>query len=178
MKNAVCFLLALVIVLMCSGCDQSYEVTGLDRFNENVCTAGTCDGLLPADSMFISNRPYEDGDFYYWTNGEYTQAKALVWLQYSEDIYLFKKPLNEIYYDFSETQYEYNGFIFSAPNIMFEATETTPAHGIQMYGYNDATCTFIFISSYGYDFDRSENITQSLFEEFFKNEFEGHLKTE
>lgn len=174
-KKVVCLLLVFLCVLMFSSCDSSYEISGLDRFNENICSMGTCDGLLPADSMFISNQPYEDGDFYYWTDGNYTQAKAFVRLQYSEDIYLFKKTLNEIYYDFSEIQYEYEGFIFSAPNILFEATETSPSHGIQMYGYNDATRTFIFISSYGYDFDRSKNITQSLFEEFFREEFEGYL---
>lgn len=179
MKRMCCILLAMLSVLIFSGCDSSYEISGLDRFNENICSFGTCDRLLPANSMFITNRPYEDGDFYYWTDGNYTQAKALVWLQYSEDIYLFKKSVSiDGYYDFSGTQYEYEGFVFSAPKILFEANETTPPHGIQMCGYNDTTCTFIFIGSYGYEFDSCETKTQALFEDFFEEEFAGYLKVE
>lgn len=179
MKRICCILLAMLSMLTLFGCDSSIEVSGLDRFNENVCFIGTCDGLLPANSMFISNRPYEDGNFYWWTDGWYSQAKALVWLQYSEDIYLLKKSVSiDGYYDFSGTQYEYEGFVFSAPNIMYNATETSPSQGIQMCGYNDATCTFIFIGSYGYEFDGAEIKTQALFEDFFEEEFAGYLKVE
>lgn len=175
MKKTLCLFLVLVSIFVFSGCDNSYEISGLENFSKNICSMGTCDGLLPTDSLFLSDHPYVNGDFHYWTDGDYTQAKAFVRLQYSEHIYLYKKSICENYYSVPQTQYQYEDFLFSEPNLIYEDITNIPDAGMQMFGYDDATCTLVFISCYGYEFDRCKTITPSLFNEFFSNEFGRYL---
>ena len=174
MKRVCCILLALLSVLVFSACDSSYEIPGLDRFSENICSFGTCDRLLPGDKTFLSSYEYEDGSFYYWTDGDYHQAKAFVRLQYSEDVYANAKAAAENCYYYSVTQYKYDGFVFSEPRQYFDE-EYSLRSEMQMFGYDDSTCTLVFISSYGYEFDRRETKTPSLFAELFADEFEEYL---
>ena len=173
MKKTICLYLALVIIFLISGCDNSYEVSGIENFSKDLCSMGTCDGLLPTDSLFLSDYTYLNGAFRYWTNGDYTQAKAFVRLQYAEDIYFNKKSLCESYYDVAGTQFLYKNFVFSAPNRIYGNTENVLNQGMQMFGYDDATYTLIFIGSFGYEFNRLETITPYLLSEFLDNEFKN-----
>ena len=176
MKKAVCSLLALVIVLMCSGCDQSYEVTGLDRFNENVCSMGTCDRLMPSGADFISNHPYENGNFYYWTDGNYSKAKAFVWLQYPEDIYPDAKAACESYHPISSPKHQsmlqYEGFCFHVSNVWDDTLEKYT--DVRMFGYNDDSCTLVFagfsdLTTEKYNFVDEQNFAELMRDEFGEN---------
>ena len=172
MKKAICLLLILGSILVLVGCDSSYEISGMENYSKNLCSKGTCDRLLPTSSLLVA---YSHGEFYYWTDGNYTKAKAFMELQYPEDTYLYNKSVCESYYSFSQTEYLYENYLFSMPNRIYEDSENLPATGMYMFGYNDSTCSLIFIGFSGYAFDHREAITPALFREFFGKEFGGYL---
>lgn len=170
MKKNYCLLLMLVITFAFTGCDASYSVSGLDNFSSQTCSMGLNDGLLPEDEQFLSEYPYETGTYRYWTDGNYSVAKTFVLLQYSEAIYPQAKAACEEQYSFLETQYHYEDFAFSNPNILFGPPEYDYS-GAQMLGCDDDSCTLVFIGFFGYEIDESDVFSQSEFEEFFIKEF-------
>ena len=176
MRKILCLLLVPVIIFTFLGCERAYEVSGLENFSENACSLGLNDGILPGDRKFLADYPYEEGNYHYWTDGSYSKAKTFVRLQYSEPIYQKAKSLCENYYSFSTTQFNYGDFVFSEPHTVYESSEYDFS-GVQMLGYNDITCTLIFIGCAGYTFDQSETINEFSFSEFFVDEFGAYLST-
>lgn len=174
MKKIFCLLLASVIIFALFGCDSSYAISGIENFSENDCSMGLNDGLLPSDQQFLSDYPYENGSYHYWTDGDYSVAKTFVMLQYSEDVYAEAKAVCEAEYSFSETQFYYEDFTFSKPDILFERPEFEN-RGAQMLGYNDDTCILIFVGFIGYEIDQREMFSQSEFAELFDDEFRSFL---
>lgn len=178
MKSAICLILLLVSILAFSGCDSSYEIVGLDRFDENICSMGTCDGLLPGDKEFLSAYAYEDGTYYYWTDGNYLHAKTFVRLQYPEDIYTRAKLHCENYYTFSEITYTYGDYVFSQARTY---SMGEPLTSVQMLGCDDDSCALLFVGSFGYEIDKyyeSGMITEAVLADFLSTEFGDRLKTD
>lgn len=176
MKKIFYLLLMPVIIFTFLGCESAYGVSGLENFSENACSFGLNDGLLPGNREFLTDYLYEEGDYHYWTDGSYSKAKTFVMLQYSEPIYQKVKSLCENYYSFSPVQFNCGDFAFSEPHDVYESSEYDFS-GLQMFGYNDDTCTLIFIGCVGYAFNQYETINVSIFTEFFIDEFGAYLTT-
>ena len=101
MKKICCgIFLVLCTIILCS-CN-SFEIQGLDRFNENDCCFGLNYGLLPEGQDFLSDFLYEDGDYRYKRNNYgKAQAKTFVMLQYPEYVYQEVKAVCQNYFVFS-----------------------------------------------------------------------------
>ena len=175
MKRILCLFLMAGIILTFSGCSR-FEVHGLENFSENACSLGLNDGLLPGDRQFLSDYAYEAGDYHYWYADTIRQikAKTFVRLQYPESIYLQAKSACEAYYPFAAEAYRFEGFVFPAPASANRASGS-PSLGMQIFGYNDAACTLIFIGCYGYAYNRLESTTESDFAGFVSQEFGAHF---
>lgn len=171
-----CVLLAVCIIILC-GCN-SFEIQGLERFNENDCCFGLNCGLLPDGQGFLSDFSYENGNYHYQRNNYgQAQAKTFVRLQYSESIYQQAKSICQDYFTFTESQYIYESFVFFGVNIAggdLDLRTTFP--GVRMFGYNDDSYSLIFIG-YLNDDDINNQITPSNFASFFEDHFERYLES-
>lgn len=178
MKRILSLFLVSITVFAFSSCSQ-FEVLGLDNFSENTCSLGLNDGLLPGDRQFLVDYAYEDGDYIYLYNDDLKQikAKTFVWIRYSEAVYPQAKSACEDYYRFTSEPYIYGDFIFSTSSFLHKPNEDNSVK-IQTFGYNDNTCTLVFLGCYGYELNLNDSITESDFIDFLNNELGSDLFTE
>lgn len=180
MKKILCNVLLFLLVGFLCGCN-SFEIQGINNFTEYDCCFGLNDRLLPENRTFLSNYTYDEGSYHYWRNN-YGQAKAktFVRLQYSEIIYHQAKSACQDYYNFSTTQYNYEDFVFYAINIADGDVRIDFKYpGLRMLGYNDNTCTLIFIGYLNDNaMDNDNQITTSNFLDFFNDQFGEYILDE
>ena len=171
MKKTCCGIFLVLCTIILCGCN-SFEIQGLDRFNENDCCFGLNYGLLPEGQDFLSDFLYEDGDYRYKRNNYgKAQAKTFVMLQYPEYVYQEVKAVCQNYFVFSDQQYHYENFVLFGVNVAGgDTTLRTTFPGFRMFGYNDDTCSVIFV---GYLNESSEynQIAPSDFASFFETQF-------
>lgn len=159
------------MIVLLTGCN-SFQIDGLDKFNESDCCFGLNDMLLPDNREFLSNYPYESGDYHYWRNNYgKAQAKTYVQLTYSEEVYQQAKFACLKHFTISEEQYLYNTFVFYGVNISGGDTALDAAFpGIRLLGYSDDTCSLVFLG-YLDETGKKSQIDSSNFVLFLNNHF-------
>ena len=164
----------LVAAILC-GCN-SFQINGIENFNENDCCFGLNVSLMPNGHDFLSTYQYEEGNYQYWRNN-YGQAhaKTYIYLQYSDAIYQKAKLACQEFFTFSEESCSYESFVFYGVNIEGGDTSLNPAYpGFRMLGFNDDRCALVFIG-YLNDAYEPDSISAISFEKFFEEQFSNFL---
>ena len=178
MKKLLCIILCAVFIIILIGCD-SLEIDGISNFNEEDCHFGLNDNLLPNNRAFLTDYPYDTGDYHYWQNGwleGYAQAKTFVQLVYSEEVYQRAKLACTEYFVFSEEQYFYDALTFCVVNPAGgNLSLDTAFPGVRLLGYNDELYTLVFIA-YMDDQPDKEQLNASNFSSFIEEQFGVWLK--
>ena len=170
-KSAGIILCILMLSLTLCSCG-SFEIRGIENFNENDCNFGLNCGLLPGDRSFLETYPYEIGIYHYWKNtyGP-VKAKTYVQLQYSSETYAEAKQACMKYYTLSEETNTYGTytlqFIADAEHHCLDLND--PA-SFWLLGTNDETQTLIFIAYLNQNDDHPA-IASTDFHTFLAEEF-------
>ena len=175
MKKLLCLILCAGLITF-AGCN-SFELSGIAKFSETDCNFGLNDGLLPGDRAFLTNYPYENGDYHYWRNEwGWVQAKTYVQLQYSEEVYQQAKLACTESFIFSEEQYSYDTLTFHVVNFPGgDLSLDTAFPGVRLIGYHDDLCTLVFLA-YLDDTPEKEQLTASNFVSFLDDQFGAWMK--
>ena len=175
MKRLISFSILLAFVVLLSGCN-SFQIQGLENFTESDCCFGLNDGLLPGGKEFLSQYPYQRGDYQYWRN-DYGNAQAKTYIQmvYSKEIYEQAKQMCQEYFTFSEESFPYKAFTFYGVNVAGgDVTLLTAFPGVRMFGYNDEMCALVFIG-YLDDSGKDSKVTASNFTQILEAQFGNWL---
>lgn len=175
MKRLITFFVLLTLVVLLSGCN-SFQIHGLDNFNESDCCFGLNYRLLPGGKEFLSQYPYQRGDYQYWRNNYgNAQAKTYIQLVYSEEIYEHAKQVCQEHFTFSEESFSYNAFTFYGVNVAGgDVTFQTAFPGVRMLGYDDERCVLIFLG-YLDDNEKVSKVTASNFTQTLEDQFGNWL---
>ena len=171
MKKLLCVSLCVMLIVILGGC-QSFEISGIESFNEMDCQFGLNYNLLPGDCDFLTNYPYENGVYHYWRNewGD-AQAKSYVQITYSEEVYQQAKLACTECFTFSEEQYLYDTFTFHVVNLDGgDMSFVAEYPGFRLLGYSDDTCTLLFLA-YLDDSGETEPIDAFSFASFLDDHF-------
>ena len=173
MKRMICFIIILASMFMLCSCDDSVYVSGIENFHEGVDYMELGYGLLPKDREFLSEYPYEDGEYYFWAEDDF-EGNIFVRLVYSDEIYPEAKNatiefLDRVYAD-KTVQYTHNGFVFYAYYFWEEKY-----YGIRFVGYNDIDQTLIFAGYYDCDENARTRVERSGYETIFDEEFGQYM---
>ena len=178
MKKLACSILCVMLILVLTGC-KALEINGISNFRENDCHYGLTLNLLPNNCSFLTDYPYEEGDYHYWQNSLLegpVQAKAFVQLMYSEGIYQQAKLACAEKFAFSEEQYPYKDLTFYIYNLTEENLSLNDDFpGVRLFGYNDEQRTLVFIA-YLDDNPKHEQLSTSNFSDILDDQFGAWLK--
>lgn len=171
MKRVVQSIMLILVAAILCGCN-SFQINGIENFNENDCCFGLNASLMPNNHDFLSTYEYENGNYQYWRNdfGK-VQAKTFVQLFYAEEIYQQAKLACHEYFTVSEEKYIYEDFSFYGINLAGGNTSLNPNFpGFRLWGYDDTSHSLVFI---GYISDQALDvqITQSDFSQFINTQF-------
>ena len=143
----------LPIVLLFSVACAHYETAGLEKFAPELSEDGLTGHLIPDDLLEVY--PYVDGDFYYYldevllsVDKSQCEEKCLLWLEYSDEIYLEAKEYILLEMDLDlEQELSYSGYTFYI-NYGMKHVGHYPCSFPGYYnaaGFSDANHRLIFI---------------------------------
>jgi len=161
----ILYLVICLVIALCSGCGD-IEINGIENFSENSCDKGLNDNLLPKNRDFLTEYPYLKAEYQYWTDGSFLQYKTFVQLHYPEDVYESAKSACQKAYASSSTGFSCGEYSFCEPRYLFDGER-----GFQIFGFEDETCTLLFVGSYGFPLDKNKPLTSSTLAEFLRTEF-------
>ena len=178
MKKLACSILCVMLILVLTGC-KALEINGISNFRENDCHFGLTDNLLPNDRTFLTDYPYEEGDYHYWQNNwlsSYAQVKVFVQLMYSEEVYQQAKLACTEQFTISEEKYPHKDLTFHIYNPTGENLSLDDDYpGVRLFGYNDDLCTLVFIA-YMDDNPKHEQLNASNLSDILDDQFGAWLK--
>lgn len=164
-KIRVCFfvVLMLIITLIHTSCYQ-YELSGIEKFNENNSSYGISGRMLPSND-FLTLFEYIDGDYRYINDmGKTAKESELLYLTYNKDDYELAKSYAFEHIKCSETNiFTYKEYVFAENITNLADNPESPfefPYIFNMIGYNDNSQTLIFV---GFSiFDPTEKDEQLL----------------
>lgn len=173
MKKAAGIILCILMLglILCS-CG-SFEIQGIENFNENDCNFGLNCGLLPENRDFLNAYPYESGIYHYWKN-TYGPAKAktYVQLQYSSETYAEAKETCFAYYTLSEETHTYGSYTLQIiVDAEHHCLDLNDPSNFWLLGTNDEMHTLIFIAYLNQNDDHPAFMSTD-FHTFLAEEFE------
>lgn len=149
MRKILILFVVIIIVLSSFACSP-IKICGLNNFNINDSSTGLNLKLLPSDDFLFDYR-YIEGDYCYFDEEDWIWGfeKTIIYLRYTQEEYIKAKKhclskflLSDIH------KYKYSGFEFYENTLNFSGTYPNQ---FNMFGFNDETCTLIFLGYYNGD---------------------------